>query len=672
MTSRLAPRDRLLLVYDVVVVAMAVALAFALRFDARQWLASLTPYLPVALLPVLVRPPVNVAFGLYRREWRFASVQELVTITAAVVVGSMVTVACFLMLTVLDVPGTRGFPRMVFPLEGMLSLLLIGGARFAVRARMERRGQLGARISGEAPVRALVYGAGETGAIVARLAARDDAAGIEIVGYLDDDPRKRGSSLMGRRVLGGLEDLAAAARRTEATQLVVAMPSAPGAAIRRALEAGRRAGLEVRTIPHPRAFLQGVAEPEALRPVSLDDLLRRESFHFDEAAVRRSLVDDCVLVTGAGGTIGSELARQLRALGPRRLVLLDHHEGALWQIERELRASGPDDGRLRAILGDIRSPEVLEAIVRSERPQAVFHAAALKHVPIVEGNPAEGVMTNVFGTRNLLRACERHDVERFVLISTDKAVDPVSVMGATKRLAELLTAESAARTGRPYVAVRFGNVLGSSGSVIPILQEQLREGGPITITDPEATRFFMTIQEAVSLVLEAGSLAGAGELFVLDMGDPIRIVDLAMDLARLSGIDPAGVRMTVTGLRPGERLHERLAAAHERLEPSGQPGILLVRPEPAPGEALATGDGSGATARAGAADGGDPTAVAPDRGPLGFLDALEAAGSARDDGAAVAVLRAAGCLLTDGSPSARPADPVEAAPALQSSPAAPA
>lgn len=664
MIRRLAPRDTLLLVYDVVVVAMAVALAFALRFDARQWLAGLTPYLPVAFLPVVVRPPVNVAFGLYRREWRYASIQELMTITAAVLVGSMVSVGCFLILAVLGAPGTQGFPRMVFPLEGMLSLLLIGGARFAVRARMERRGAPGARSSGAAPARALVFGAGQTGAMVARLASGDDAAGIEIVGYLDDDPHKRGSSLLGRRVLGGLDDVADAAQRTGATQLVVAMPSAPGPAIRRALEAGRQAGLEVRTIPHPRAFLAGVPEPPTPRPVSLDDLLRRESFRFDEAAVRQSLVDDCVLVTGAGGTIGSELARQLWALKPRRLVLLDHNEAALWQIERELRASGADDGRLGAVLGDIRSREVVEVILRSELPQAVFHAAALKHVPIVERNPAEGVMTNVFGTRNLLRACERHDVERFVLISTDKAVDPVSVMGATKRLAELLTAESAARTGRPYVAVRFGNVLGSSGSVIPILQEQLRGGGPITITDPAATRFFMTIQEAVSLVLEAGSLAGEGELFVLDMGEPIRIVDLAMDLARLSGLDPAGVQMNVTGLRPGERLHERLAASHERLEPSGQTGILLVRPA-APSSESASGD-----AEFTAND-------APDRAALDCLVALEAAGTARDDASAVATLRAAGCLLAAGaaagpSGSAGPADSMVAKPAVPAGRVAPA
>jgi FlaA1/EpsC-like NDP-sugar epimerase len=631
VTRRQAPRDRLLLVWDVAVVALAVALAFALRFDARQWLASLTPYLPVAFLPLIVRPPVNIAFGLYRREWRFASVQELVTITSAVVVGSLVTVGCFLVLALFDAPGTRGFPRMVFPLEGMLSLLLIGGARFAVRARMERRSGASPRADHVAQARALVYGAGETGVMVARLAGRDDTGGLEVVGYLDDDPRKRGSSLMGRRVLGDLDDLEAAAVRTGATQLVVALPSAPGAAIRRALETGRRAGLEVRTIPHPRAFLEGVPGPEALRPISLDDLLRRDSFRFDEAAVRRSLAADCVLVTGAGGTIGSELARQLRALGPRRLVLVDHHEGALWQIERELQAIGPDNGRVRAILGDIRSSEVVEAIVNQERPQAVFHAAALKHVPIVEANPAEGVMTNIFGTRNVLNACEAYGVERFVLISTDKAVDPVSVMGATKRFAELLTAASASRTGRPYVAVRFGNVLGSSGSVIPILQEQLRAGGPITITDLEATRFFMTIQEAVSLVLEAGSLAGKGELFVLDMGEPIGIVDLAMDLARLSGIDPTGVRVSVTGLRPGERLHERLFASHERLEPSGQPGILLVRP--APQDPRTTNDDEAAN-------------HAPDHAALAWLPALEAAGSARDNEAAVDTLRAAGCLLS--------------------------
>ncbi len=325
---RVATRDRLLFAYDLAAVALAIALAFALRFDARQWWASLTPYLPVAFLPLVVRPPVNVAFGRYRREWRYASIQELTTITAAIVVGSLISVGGFLFLSLVAAPGARGFPRMVFPLEGMLSLLLIGGARFAVRASMERRAVSGAG----AGAGALVYGAGETGALVSRLAARDRSVGIEVVGFLDDDPRKRGSMLMGRRVFGGLDELGAAAERTGAVQLVVAMPSAPGPAIRRALEAGRRAGLEVRTIPHPPAVLAGVPESAGIQPISLEDLLRRSSFRFDEAAVRGSLVDACVLVTGAGGTIGSELARQLRALGPRRLVLLDHHDGALWQI----------------------------------------------------------------------------------------------------------------------------------------------------------------------------------------------------------------------------------------------------------------------------------------------------------------------------------------------------
>ncbi len=626
MKARLAPRDRLLLLYDILAVATAVVLAFVFRFDARQWLPNLAPYMPVAFLPVVVRPPVNIAFGLYRREWRYASVQELVTITAAVVTGSIVTVTCFVLLAVLGAPGTQGFPRLVFPLEAMISLLAIGGARFALRARIERRGPLGARSSRQSPPRALVYGAGETGAMVARLAARD-RAGIEVVGYLDDDSRKWGSSLLGRPVIGGLDDLPALADRTAAVQLVVAMPSAPGAAIRRALEAGRQAGLEVRTIPHPRAFLEGIPVPAAPRPVSLDDLLRRDSFAFDAAAVRRSLADDCILVTGAGGTIGGELARQLWALRPRRLVLLDHHEGALWQVDRELRASRSGDHGLRAILGDIRSPEVVAAVIGSERPQAVFHAAALKHVPMVEANPAEGVMTNVFGTRNVLRASERQGVDRFVLISTDKAVEPVSVMGATKRLTELLTAESAARTGRPYVAVRFGNVLGSSGSVIPILQEQLHAGDPLTITDTEATRFFMTIQEAVSLVLEAGSLAAEGQLYVLDMGEPIRIVDLAMDLARLSGIDPASVRLSVVGLRPGERLHERLVATDERLAPSGHPGILVIHPS-----------------------------APSDRAPLDLLGPLEAVASRRDDEAVVRILRASGCLLATGPAAGAPLD----------------
>ncbi len=580
-TFGFVPRGRHLFVYDIVVTAVSIAISFALRFDASNIGRDLSPYLPAALLPLLVMPPVYLAFGLYRREWRYASVQEMFMLAEAVVLGTALTFVVFLALGLAHAPGTLGFPRSVFAIEALVSLALVGGGRFAVRASLERRGLSGGT-DAEQGVATLVYGAGEAGVTVTRMADRDPAARIRVVGFLDDDPAKKGVRLLNRPVFGGLEQLERAVRKSDAQQLLVAMPSSPGPVVRRAFELGRAAGLEVRTVPYLREIFSGELRLNRIRRVSVDDLLRREPIAIDTEAVAGYLSGASVLVTGGGGSIGSELARQILALGPRRLTVLDNHEEALWSIERELADHAQAGVALEMILCDIRSLPAVESIVATVRPDVVFHAAALKHVPIVEQHAAEGVMTNVVGTRNVLTACERHGVERFVLISTDKAVDPVSAMGATKRVAELLTVSAARRTGQNYVAVRFGNVLGSSGSVIPTFQRQLAEGRPLTITHPETTRYFMTIPEAVSLILEAGSTATSGDVYVLDMGAPVRIVDLARDLIRLSGMDPEKVPVVYTGLRAGERLHETLFYDHETTDRTAHEGILRARAEDSP------------------------------------------------------------------------------------------
>jgi FlaA1/EpsC-like NDP-sugar epimerase len=573
------PRGRHLFVYDVLVVLLSILISFGLRFDPNDVVADIRPYMPVALLPLVAMPPVFIAFGLYRREWRYASVNEMFSIVAAVVVGTGISFALELVMAAANVPGTTGFARTIFAIEGLLIVALVGGGRFALRAGLERRGVSGGTDDEIGAVRTIVYGAGDTGVTVARVASRDPAAGLVVVGFLDDDPKKHGSRLLGKPLFGGLDQLERAVRRTRATQLLVAMPSAAGATIRRALEAGRRLGLEVRTVPHPRELLSGELEVTKVRRVSVEDLLRRESIEIDTDAMEGYLNGASVLVTGGGGSIGSELVRQVLALGPRRLVVVDNHEEALWSIERELvdRASGSPGVQIEPVLCDVRSLAAIESVVARTGPEVIFHAAALKHVPIVELYPAEGVMTNVVGTRNALLAAERHGVERFVLISTDKAVDPVGAMGATKRMAELLTVAAAHRSRLPYVAVRFGNVLGSSGSVVPTFQHQLEQGQPLTITHPDTTRYFMTIAEAVSLILEAGASASTGEIYVLDMGEPVRIMDLARDLVRLSGLDPDGVSIVYTGLRPGERLHESLFYDHETTERTLHEGILRVR-----------------------------------------------------------------------------------------------
>lgn len=573
------PRGRHLFVYDVTVTAAAIVFAFLLRFDLASFAAQLSAAMPVAFLPLVVMPAVLVLFGLYRREWRYASVREMYVTVFAVLAGTAVTALVFLALVVVRFPGTLDYPRSIFAVEALLEVAFVGGGRFALRASLERRGVSGGTNEEMGLAATIVYGAGETGATVARIAARDPGAQLNVVGFIDDDLAKHGSRLMGKPVFGGLDMLPKVAHETHARQLVVAMPMASGPVIRRAFERGQELGLQVRTVPHPRELLSGDSLAHRIRRVSVEDLLRREPVEIDTDAVAGYLSGASVLVTGGGGSIGSELVRQILAIGPRLITVVDNHEIALWSIERELaeRIGGNPGVSLELVLADIRSQEAVDAVIGRARPDVVFHAAALKHVPMVEHAPAEGATTNVFGSRNLISACERLGVKRFVLISTDKAVEPISAMGATKRLAELLTVASARRTGRPYVAVRFGNVLGSSGSVIPTFQRQLEQGRPITITHAEATRFFMTIPEAVSLILQAGATPASGVIYVLDMGQPVKIVDLARDLIRLSGLSEDRVPIVFTGLRAGERLHESLFHDHETTEPTGHKSIMRVR-----------------------------------------------------------------------------------------------
>lgn len=561
-----------LFVYDLCAVGLSIVLSLVLRFETVNLDEALLPYLPVALLPLAVRPPVHLAFGLYRREWRFASVRELGDIAASVLVGSVIIVALYGVASLLDTTGANPFPRSFFLIEPLITSALVGGARFVLRMRIENH-LVRRRRAESKPT--LIYGAGEAGATLARTSAGDDRLGMHVVGFLDDDPRKRGSRVLGHRVHGGIDDLRPVVDRTGATQLLVAMPSREGAVLRRAVALGEELGLEVKTVPPIRDLLTGEIQVAAPRRITVEDLLRRPPVELDIEAIAGYLNGASVLVTGGGGSIGGELVRQILRLGPRVLTVVDYQETALWNVERDAATVlGGSGVRLNPVLADVRSATSMSAVIGRARPEVVFHAAALKHVPYVEMHPSEGVLTNVVGTRNVLAACEAVGVPRFVLISTDKAVEPISVMGQTKRLAELMTVSVGQRLAKSYSGVRFGNVLGSSGSLVPLVERQLRDGVSVTLTQPEATRYFMTLSEAVMLILEAGASAEPGRLYVLDMGEPVRIGDLVADLIRLHGLDESRVPVTVTGLRPGEKLHEALHFPHERLEPTGHPGIL--------------------------------------------------------------------------------------------------
>jgi len=571
------PRGRHLFAYDVVAVGVAIVGAFALRFDASDIVAAIRPYLPVCLLPLIVQPPVNALFGLYRREWRYASVREVIGVAAAVGTGSTIVAVLLVILSFLDAPGTAGMPRSFVLLEGILSLVLIGGGRFALRWALENTTAT-SESEVDRGVRTLVFGAGEAGAEVARISHRERAMRVRLVGFLDDDPNKRGSRLHGMKIFGGLDRLEEAVEATRARQLLVAMPSAPGVTVRRVVDAAERLGLAVQIVQPLHEVLRGPDHVHDIRPVRVEDLLRREPVKVDLEELAGYLNGASVLVTGAGGSIGSELARQVLTLGPRRLALADSSESALWAIERELSdRPGIDRPAVAGHLCDVRSGAAVDRLMRDVAPDVVFHAAALKHVPICEAQPAEAVLTNVIGTRNVLAAAEETGVSRFVLISTDKAVQPIGVMGATKRLAEILTLAAGQRTGRSHMAVRFGNVLDSSGSVVPIFRQQLEQRLPLTITHRDATRYFMTIPEAVSLILQAGASETSGDIYVLDMGEPVRILDLASDMIRLSGLDPEQVEIVFTGLRPGERLNERLTYDHEAVEATEHDRVWRAR-----------------------------------------------------------------------------------------------
>jgi FlaA1/EpsC-like NDP-sugar epimerase len=599
-------RGRHLFAIDLAGIVAAAYVALALRFD-RLTEPMFVPAFPVVVgLLLAVRTITNVRLGLYSRRWRFASVPDLERIVAAVALGSLVSVVIFYGTSALArTSWPEGFPRSFWLAELLLSVAILGGVRFGIRAASDlvRNPSRGAASGRRAT---LLYGAGHTGALLARSARRNPRAGVVPVGFLDDDPSLTGGTVAGIRVHGGLQSMARAVAETGAQTLLITMPSAPGSAVRRVVEAAMALDLEVRTVPSMTDLLDGSVDAHRVRRVRVEDLLRRPMVTEHAAGVEEIIRGKTVLITGGGGSIGSELARQVFALGPRRLVLVDRAESPLYLIERELetrRSRQQGSGELRFHLANVASRAAMERLVAAEAPSVIFHAAAYKHVPLMEEHPSDAVHVNVGGTLVLLDAAAAVGVDRFVFVSTDKAVRPSSVMGASKRIAEMLVADAARRTGRPFVSVRFGNVLGSTGSVVPIFQEQLENGEPLTITHPDMTRFFMTIPEAAWLILDAAALGQNGDLFVLDMGEPVRIIDLARDLVRLAGRDPDSQPIETVGLRPGEKLHEQLFYDAEQVEPTVSAKVLRALAPPTPADVgdharrlltMATGENEGA------------------------------------------------------------------------------
>lgn len=569
-------RNLVVLTVDVFLIIVAALGSFALRTDlGPRFLDYRLQIYWLVAVAVLVKPAVFYLFGLYRRLWAYASIQELRLIVVAVSTASLLISVVIIVLLALN--ALPNFPRSIPPIDWLLSLVLIGGFRFSLRVLAEMRsGQMAARGTKK---RVLIVGAGDAGALVVREMQKNPQLNLLPVCYLDDDQDKQRQQIHGVPVVGKLNDLARMVNLRKIDEVVIAIPSAPGRIVRQVADISRLRGVPFRTMPGIYELIGGKVSVTRLREVEITDLLRREPTRIDERLIGSSLSGRRILVTGAGGSIGRELCRQIARWGPSELILLGHGENSIFETLLELDENFPSLV-IHPLIADVRDIDRLSVIFDNHLPQVVFHTAAHKHVPLMEINIEEAITNNILGTRNVVEICLNNQVERLVLISTDKAIRPTSIYGATKRLAESMVLDAAHRSGSAYTVVRFGNVLGSRGSVIPKFNRQIAGGGPITITHPDMERFFMTIPEAVHLVLQASAMGQGGEVFVLNMGEQVRILDLAEDLIRLSGLEPyKDIDIVFTGIRPGEKLSEELWDAWAHYEPTAHPDIVLLADE---------------------------------------------------------------------------------------------
>lgn len=573
-----ARRVILLFLVDVLLVSLALYTAFLLRFEGQiptPWLSRLGMYIAIFLV---IKIPLFYFLGLYRMSWAHVSFSELMSIFKAVSISSLLLGAAFYVLK--SKPFALIIPTSVLIFDYFMTLLLIGGLRSAKRIQLG----LSSGFSSKGR-RVLLVGAGNAGDQILRAMLRESRSLYLPVGFVDDDPTKQRVTLHGVRVLGKRSEIPRIVEEFGVAELLIAMPSATSRVIRETVELGRRAGLkQIKILPGLHELVSGRVALGDLREVKPEDLLGREPVQIGAHEIEGYLQVKVVLVTGAAGSIGAEICRQIAKFSPKTLLALDQDETGLFNLETELREKLPSLP-FQTIIADIRDRAKTEQVFQQYRPQVVFHAAAYKHVPLMEAYPDEAVKNNIVGTLTLAEAAQKWNAEKFVLISTDKAVNPTSVMGATKRAAEMVVQVLHRRGGTQFAAVRFGNVLGSRGSVIPIFREQIKRGGPVTVTHEDMQRYVMVASEAVTLVLQAGAMSQGGEVFVLDMGDPIKIVDLARELIRLSGYEPdKDIPIVFTGQRPGEKFTEELLTAEEGTVATQHQQIFIARLGAAPEE----------------------------------------------------------------------------------------
>ena len=579
-------RNRHFLILDTIVFAIAPILALAIRLEDSF---SLAPYLggliEVTILFVPLKLAVLYGSGFYKRYWRYASIDELEQIVMLMAAIGILQTTCFNVLYYLDGFAVNSLPRSLPLLDTIISFLFVGGIRFSIPVlnRIKQRHQKFYRRD-----RVLIVGAGSAGISLVREMQQSPWLGFYPVAFIDDDQAKLNLQIRRIPVVGDRHKIPEIVRSLHIRRVIIAMPAVPGRVIREILDICLSVGVPTSTLPGLNEILTNRIRVGSVRDIQIEDLLRRESIQTDLRRVGEFLQGKKVLISGAGGSIGSELCRQVLKCRPAEIMLLGHGENSVFAIQQELerilpvlqQEGDPADPipEIKTFIGDIRFFTRLEYLFEQFRPQVIFHAAAHKHVPLMESHPPEAIANNVRGTKNLLDLALKYDVEHFVTISTDKAVNPTSIMGASKRVAEMLVLQAAQKSGKPFMVVRFGNVLGSRGSVVPTFKQQIAQGGPITITHPDICRYFMTIPEAVQLLLQAAVIGRGGEVMMLDMGQPVKIVDLAKDMIRLSGYEVGkDIEIAFTGLRPGEKLFEELFIPGEEYERTQHEKIIRVK-----------------------------------------------------------------------------------------------
>jgi len=568
------PKFYLVLFGDVLLLLLAHITAYLFRFEFSLAPDRLQQIRETIIWLVPLKLVVFFFFGLYRGMWRYTSIRDFWLIAQATIVSSLLTMATMLFLN-----RFQGYSRAVFILDGVLTFLLIGGLRMIIRSSFILYAKTRKDVSFPIKIhfkKVLIIGAGDAGEKILREIIENYQLHYKVIGFVDDDPLKKGKSIHGFRVLCGVDDLEEILGIEEVQEILIAVPSASGDQIRRIVEACQRCAVSYKIIPGIGELIDGRVSVKALRDISYEDLLGRKPVHLDAAGIRNYLDGKTVLITGCGGSIGSELCRQLIKFQPHLVILLDACEENLFKIQMELQ-NEKYFRHCETVLGHVQDLQLMEDIFKKYKPQVVFHAAAYKHVPMLEKNPWEAVYNNIIGSRMIMEMSLKHSVERFVLVSTDKAVRPTNVMGTSKRVTELIM-QSLQGSNTKFMAVRFGNVVGSSGSVIPLFRRQIEHGGPVTVTHPEVNRYFMTIPEASQMILQAGAMGDGGEIFVLRMGTPVKIADMARDLIRLSGKEPdVDIEIIFTGLREGEKLYEELITVGEDILPTGHEKVMVLR-----------------------------------------------------------------------------------------------